>query len=755
MKNEKKRVIKRFNATAQRIRFNLVIVIILFFVLIAMTFFYLKYIKDLSRKNVYQNITELGEQTASQLNLVIADQKKFIEILVDNINNNLFEKPEDVFDVYRDDLDDYHFTRLVILDREGNGTTSDGLVSRNYPSIDKYFAEHEGKGDTVQLSENNMSAVSDTQVNTYSRLFTFKGKEYILYAVVKTENYSDLLPRKLFNGQGGTYLINNNGEILIDSYRKVTSPHANIYNYWQNTYHITSNRELHKLDIMKDDIKNGKNNSFDIALENETYFIHYTKLNINDWYVITVVPDSVIANEFDTFLSTAFLICLVFSLVLICVYVYINISSQKNSRRIYNIAYIDPVTSLGNATYFKENASKFLENSQNPKYVISLDINKFKILNNVYSYDFCNKILKTLGNKLFKLLPDHNITCRMSSDIFASIFSYDGNIKNLLNTIFNEVSKLDIDDVSIFLNLSIGVYKIDNDDKDINNIVDKSYMARAKIKGLYNNGYYIFDDVLENRLLEEQKIESCMQSALEKREFQVYYQPKTNVETEKATGAEALVRWYKDGQIIPSDKFIPLFERNKFILKLDLYIFEQICKDMANWKKDYGFTPIISVNVSKEHFAYENFIREYVKIANKYNIDTSSIDLEITESATIDENIDILKILNKVKEKGFIVSIDDFGTGYSSLSMLQSMPFDILKIDKVFVHKADLNSDKNIINYIMLIAKRLGVKTIVEGVETKEQMEYIKKLKCDVIQGYYYSEPLPRTDFEDYFKKNH
>lgn len=754
MKNDKKKSIKRFNAIAPRMKLNLIIVSILFLVLIAMTFFYLKYIKDLSRKNVYQNISELSEQTVSQLNLVIAEQKKFIEILVDNINNNLFEKPEDVFDVYREDLDDYHFTRLVILDRQGNGTTSDGLVSHNYAGIDKYFAEHEGKGDTVQLSENNMSAVSKAQVNTYSRLFTFKGKEYILYAVVKTENYTDLLPRKLFNGQGGTYLINNNGEILIDSYRKVTDIHTNIYDHWKDTYKFKSEHELNKLDVMNDDIKNGKNNAFDISVENETYYVHYAKLNINDWYVITIVPDSVIANEFDSFLSTAFIICLAFSVLLISIFMYMNISSQKNGRRIYNIAYIDPVTSLGNATYFKENALKYLENSDSSKYVISVDINKFKVLNNIYGYEFCNQILKTLGNKLFKILPDNNITCRMSNDIFVSIFSYDGNIKDLLNTTFDQISKLNIDKVPIFLNLSIGVYKINEENKDINSIVDKSYMARAKIKGLYNNGYYIFDDLLENKLLEEQKIESCMQSAIENKEFQVYYQPKMSTETEKIVGAEALVRWYKDGQIIPPDKFIPLFERNKFILKLDLYIFEKVCKDMANWKKDYGFVPTISINVSKEHFTDENFIYEYVKISNKYDVDRANIDLEITESATVSEDIDILKILNRIKENDFIVSLDDFGTGFSSLSMLQSMPLDILKIDKVFVNKADLNSNKNIINYIMLIAKRLGVKTIVEGVETKEQVEYMKKLKCDVIQGYYYSKPLPKDEFEEYFKKN-
>ena len=150
----------------------------------------------------------------------------------------------------------------------------------------------------------------------------------------------------------------------------------------------------------------------------------------------------------------------------------------------------------------------------------------------------------------------------------------------------------------------------------------------------------------------------------------------------------------------------------------------------------------------------ENFIEEYAKICDKYNLETSNIDIEITESATVDVNIDILRALSKIKEKGFMISIDDFGTGNSSLSMLQNMPIDIIKIDKVFVDKADLSSNKNIINYIMFIAKQLEVKTIVEGVETKEQMEFVKRIQGDIIQGYYYSKPIPKIKFEEYFK-NH
>lgn len=325
---------------------------------------------------------------------------------------------------------------------------------------------------------------------------------------------------------------------------------------------------------------------------------------------------------------------------------------------------------------------------------MTIDIDKFKALNNIYGYEFCNTVLKDFGEKLSKVLPYNNVISRIAGDVFATIFSSDKDIIILLNKIVDELSVLKINDIDIHIKLSMGVCKVNFDDNDINKLLDKSYMSRSKVKGLYNQNYYIFDSVLENQLVEEQKIESTMEEALKNKEFKVVYQPKTYTKTEKLSGAEALVRWERDGEIIPPSKFIALFEKNKFIVKLDLYIFEQACSDIASWIEKFNFQPIVSINVSKEHFINENFIEEYVEIANKYNVDRSKIDLEITESAIIDRNVDTIKILNNIKEKGFTISIDDFGTGYSSLSMLQSTPIDVIKIDKVFVDKADLDSEK-------------------------------------------------------------
>lgn len=729
-------------------RINLHWILPIFLLLLIFSYWGIRFIKNLTYQNVYHNIAELSEQTSTQLNLSISEQMKFVEIMVDSINRDYFTSIDSIFERYKNNLEDYHFTRLVVLDKHGNGITSDGHIVENYANIQEFFNQ-----DSVYLSENRPSTVSNNQVNIYSKTFRLNGQDFVLFATVNTEDYKEILLRQLFHGEGGTYLINHSGSVLIDSFGDINENNVNLYRYLKEKYELTNDAELNKLNQMFINIRNHKVGTFDIHFDKTTYFIHYERLNVNDWYVVSIAPDDTIAKELTTFITISLITCLLITFVVITICIYIDFSTQEKNRKLYNIAYIDPVTSLGNYLYFQENGTRFLQNHERHCYILSLDINKFKALNNIYGYEFCNHILKGLSEKLTAILPSKHITCRISNDVFASIFYYDGSIEALLNTIFQDTSTLNIYDTLVHINLSIGVYKIKSTKTNINNLLDKAYMARAKIKGLYDNHYYIFDEILEKQLMEEQEIEASMEDAIKNEEFVIVYQPKILTSTEKLIGAEALVRWHKNGTVIPPNKFIPLFEKNKFIMKLDLYIFERVCKDMAAWKETYGYVPTISINVSKEHFVNENFIDTYVDICNQYGVERSLIDLEITESATVDETIDILKILNTIKEKGFTISIDDFGTGYSSLSMLQNMPIDIIKIDKVFVDQADLNSQKNIINYIMILANRLGVKTIVEGVETKEQVEFVKNLKCDMIQGYYYAKPLSKKEFEDYFNK--
>lgn len=430
---------------------------------------------------------------------------------------------------------------------------------------------------------------------------------------------------------------------------------------------------------------------------------------------------------------------------------------NKKERQLYKYAYIDPVTKKGNVYYFREKGQEILnkrkkqEKTKN-QYIIVLDINKFKMINRAYSYKVGDTLLKGIGEELEKLLGKESLVARYFNDYFVALFEFDEDINKMLSEIVRNIETLKIEDNTYSLSVNMGVYKITDEDDNISLVMDKAFIAHSASKGDVFDKFHIYDKKMEKELELESKIEHEMNKALANKEFEVYYQPKIYTKTEALYGAEALVRWNNDGKIKSPNEFISVLEKNKFILKLDLYIFEGVCSDMQTWKEKYNKEPIISVNVSREHFLDEHFLEKYMLIASKYGINTNKIDLEITESATIEEGIDIIEIMNKIKALGFLISIDDFGTGYSSLNILQDMPADIIKIDKSFVDKIG-KTEKNIIDYILNIAKELKLISIAEGVETKEQKDYLEEKGCDIIQGYYYAKPMSKKEFEEYIIK--
>ena len=457
------------------------------FIFIAiLSVFAFRYIKTLTYKNIYKTISELGKQTATQLNSSIEEQKKFVETAVDSINRGYFKTESEIFDNFADDLENYHFTRFAILDREGNGITSDGYTVKDYPVTDDYF-----NFDDVYLSENRKSTISDVQINIYSKAFKINGEEKVLFATVYTKDYKEILLRRLYNGLGGTYLINNDGTVLIDSFDAIKENNVNLYSFIINKHNATDDKSLDKINQIKDDIENKKNGTFDITFkDNDTYFGHYENIGINDWYVINIVPATAMADELNHFIAITLGVCIAVNLIIIVICVYIDISNQMKNRKLYKAAYVDSVTLLGNENYFKENSKIFLNSLKENKYIISLDVNKFKVFNSLYGYEFCNKLLNILGEKIKTGIPKNNITCRMHNDVFAILLEYDKDIEKVLEKLHNDTAVINVDNIPIHLNISMGVYKLKKSDTDINKVLDKAYIAREQIKGTYGE-YYV------------------------------------------------------------------------------------------------------------------------------------------------------------------------------------------------------------------------------------------------------------------------
>ena len=424
----------------------------------------------------------------------------------------------------------------------------------------------------------------------------------------------------------------------------------------------------------------------------------------------------------------------------------------EKRNRLLELAYIDPITGLGNYNAYLERTKEKLEiNSK--KTIIMLDIDKFKTFNKKYGHMKGNELLKRVGEEIKHAIRKTDIVCRLANDVFGIFLLGEVDVENVTERLNNKISRINIGDIWYNLRISMGVYICEKDERDVQSIIDKAIMAHDSIKGKYHVSYGVFTEEFEQKMIRESEIENMMEEAIKNKEFEVYYQPQISTKTEKMEGAEALVRWKKDENRISPSEFIPIFEKNYFIIKLDEYVYERVCENIQELKKEFKEIPKISVNISKESLIDSKFLEKYEKIMKKYDIMPEEIELEITERTTVNNDIDIQKILNEVKQKGFSIAIDDFGTGYSSLNMLEIMPIDTLKIDKSFIDRIDISEEKtNFIEIIMFITKKLNLKTVAEGVETIEQVNYLKRWNCDLVQGYVYQKPLRFEEFKKYIK---
>ena len=426
----------------------------------------------------------------------------------------------------------------------------------------------------------------------------------------------------------------------------------------------------------------------------------------------------------------------------------------EKRNRLLELAYIDPITGLGNYNAYLVRTKEKLEKSSK-KTMIILDIDKFKSFNKKYGHMKGNILLKRVGEEIKQSVRKTDIVCRLANDVFGIFLEGEVDVENITERLNNKISGISIGDIWYNLRISMGVYICDKDERDIQGIIDKAIMAHDSIKGKYHVPYGVFTEEFEQKMIRESEIENMMEDAIKNKEFEVYYQPQMNTKTEKMEGAEALVRWKKEGNVISPSEFIPIFEKNYFIIKLDEYVYKRVCENMQEMKKQLKEIPKISVNISKESLAEKDFLEKYMNITKQYDISPSNLEIEITERTTVDNNIDMKEILEKIKEKGFSIAIDDFGTGYSSLNMLEMLPIDMIKIDKSFIDRiGEKNETINLLEIILLISKKLNLKTVAEGVEKREQVEYLKKENCDFIQGYFYAKPLDFDALKNYIKEN-
>lgn len=410
-----------------------------------------------------------------------------------------------------------------------------------------------------------------------------------------------------------------------------------------------------------------------------------------------------------------------------------------------NKAITDSFTNDKHPQVFNIQAQRIIKDTSRGAAIIQFDIEGFKLINVKYGEEKGTEILSFIKNGLDTVCTDRQVYARLSADVFMIAMNYDKpeEIERLIARIEERLGSYG----DISYKLVFGVNIVTDRSIPMRKLGDRTAMARQSIKGnaLQNVAYY--SDNQENRLVSKKFIEDRMEYALEHGEFVMFLQPKYSISTEGIVGAEALVRWIhpEKGMISPME-FIPVFEKNGFIIKLDEYMWEQACRAIRDWL-DRGVEPVpISVNISRVHLSSGKFVDVLDGLVEKYGIPKHLIETEITETS---ENAGDEEIIKKLKDRGYMLLMDDFGSGYSSLNMLKSTPFDVIKIDRDFFSEFMLSDrGKKIISHTISMSKDIGLDMVAEGVETKEQAEFLQNCGCDVAQGYFYSKPISRNDFE-------
>lgn len=399
---------------------------------------------------------------------------------------------------------------------------------------------------------------------------------------------------------------------------------------------------------------------------------------------------------------------------------------------------------MGLIRRFRRNVNNLILDSEKRIGFIQFDIRKFKIINDLYGEKFGDEVLDFVLKQLQEICNRRQFYVNLRGDVFMVVTEYEE--EEELEAFIQKLNSRIDSFKRVKLQISYGVYTVEDKEMELRQMEDRAAMARKKAKNSAFGSIVFYQEQFKDSLYNRRFIENNMVAGILERQYLMYLQPKYSIEKNEIIGAEALVRWRhpERGMIYP-DQFIPIIEENGFIRKVDYYIWEEACRFIRQCM-DEGLPECpVSVNVSRTHLQDDEMIRMLDSMIEKTGIPRHLLELEITETV---DNRQVSRKAEQLKEEGYKLLMDDFGSGYSSLNILLETPFDLIKLDKKFMENMML-SDKGrlILEQVIAMANKLGLELLAEGVETKEQVELLRSIGCDQVQGYYYAKPMPEEIF--------
>lgn len=433
---------------------------------------------------------------------------------------------------------------------------------------------------------------------------------------------------------------------------------------------------------------------------------------------------------------------------------YLLVQKSDESRHQDELRYLaehDPLTNISNKATFYRDTQQMLQKNPGVQFMMAaFDIEKFRVINDIFGHEEGDRLLRYIAQRMQALYAGSATFGRTDADNFAICLPYE---REALRRRFaaNEAEMREYD-LAFEIVLVYGLYIIDDRTLPVSIMLDRAEMAKRTIKGNYVQRFAYYDDALRRALLDELELVNNMDSALQGGQFEVYLQPKCRLADGGIVGAEALVRWnHPTRGVLTPGAFVPIFERNGFIMKLDAWVWEQVCRLLRKWMDQNSQQPYlpVSMNVSRVNIYNPSLIGTLTNLAERYEVPRRMLELEITESAYADDPKQLSGRIAELRSRGFIVQMDDFGSAYSSLNMLKEISVDLLKLDMHFLYGSDREGrGGTILSSIVRMARYLSLPIVAEGVENAEQARFLYSIGCAVAQGYYFYRPMSIPDFE-------
>jgi len=695
------------------------------------------------KTQVERNLQEVVEQNVSKLESVLESRAMILAAMCVQMSDE--EDPAFLIDQFAPLVDIYNLKRIGYVAPNGDSYTTDGFQA-NLAHRD--FFQHSMKGETY-LTDVLVDGIGmqHEDINVHSMpVYSVDGSRItgVMFVTYRTSDFINLLYVGAFGVEGTTCIVQQDGEIIGATANQELKAGENIF----DSLIAAGDGNRAAVEELRGNMAAGKSTLSAFTLGGNQYFFYLTAIETKpDWFFTTIVPAHLLTQRSQPVLvNVRNMIAGVVVLLLLCVLVYLGTYHQQR-QELFQLAYLDPLTELDNYTAFREKMRNG-DGVSGAGYVVSVDLRGFGTINNTCGVSKGDELLRAMGEVLRDSLDRGELVAHVSGDSFV-MFLHSPSQEELITRI--KLLKESIVDLSPLLDVPhvaplFGIRAVDSPNKPEKCYSDAN-LAKQKIKERAGFFYAIFDEETRSRAVEVQRLEDNFEIALEGHQFEMWYQPKYVPGTGELASCEALVRWrIPDGTLIPPGKFIPLFEHNGMIAQLDEYTFDMVCQQQRIWLDQGRKVVPVSVNVSRASLYFSDIVGRYMVIVNKHGISTDCIELEVTESAMAG-NGNIESLIQQFRSCGFRILVDDFGSGYSSLSTLTKKYFDNIKIDKSLVDCIGAPEGDSLLNSIIHLAHEFHMTVTAEGVEQASQVEFLKGLACDNIQGYFYSRPLPVADF--------